>query len=508
MSGTFQPKRQAPLVARLVGQWGKDSKKRKNSLCTSPAPREPPAMPAAQGGGPGCRGGPRGSAGQSKGRWGRTGESLRTPSGTSLPSAVPGPGGPSHPLPVAPRDGRSGGSAARPWPPASQARAAPSTGPGTPWEREVAGSAGRKRGHWAGTASPRSVRPGARGAGRGPGSSPPAPAAPPPSWLWLGCARRSPIGGGNDGDYGAPGAVSSEAVAAGTAQGLVAPRFRLQRPGSPRAAPSTSRPGAGQDPTLHRAVSPRCPPSPPGGPPLSRAVPTLGPRAQLPSASWARLAAACPWGPTPTSQVLAAPSTRCLPAPGVRSPRRGPRRARAGLSRTCKNAGGGRAASRAPAPAPVGARASSRGPATPACPASAPRAPGPGSARSAAAAAGPGTHHVLEAAPGAGGSEKRAAAGTRAGGRPQPGAGSACSGARRRAPAPGRPPRAVAARLTLSRAVRARGQPAGRAGGAGCGPDPSHRVQPEFESNSSATAQRETGSRWRGPRQRPGSFVS
>lgn len=316
MSGTFQPKRQAPLVARLVGQWGKDSKKRKNSLCTSPAPREPPAMPAAQGGGPGCRGGPRGPQGSRRGDGGEPARSLRTPSGTSLPSPVPGPGGPSHPLPVAPRDGCSGGSAARPWPPASQARAALSTGPGTPWEREVAGFAGRKRGHWAGTASPRSVRPGARGAGRGPGSSPPAPAAPPPSWLWLGCARRSPIGGGNDGDYGAPGAVSSEAVAAGTAQGLVAPRFRLQRPGSPRAAPSTRRRGAGQDPTLHRAVSPRCPPSPPGGPPLSRAVPTLGPRAQLPSASWARLAAACPWGPTPTSQVLAAPSTRCLPAPG------------------------------------------------------------------------------------------------------------------------------------------------------------------------------------------------
>ncbi|XDA89810.1 hypothetical protein R6Z07F_019394 [Ovis aries] len=260
-------------------------------------------------------------------------------------------------------------------------------------------------------------------------------------------------------------------------------------PPPPLAAPEPGRTPHSTGPSPRAAHRPR-----PGGPPLSRAVPTLGPRAQLPSASWARLAAACPWGPTPTSQVLAAPSTRGLPAPGVRSPRRGPRRARAGLSRTCKNAGGGRAASRAPAPAPVGARASFRGPATPACPASAPRAPGPGSARSAAAAAGPGTHHVLEAAPGAGGSEKRAAAGTRAGGRPQPGAGSACSGARRRAPAPGRPPRAVAARLTLSRAVRARGQPAGRAEGAGCGPDPSHRVQPEFESNSSATAQRETGS--------------
>ena len=172
-------------------------------------------------------------------------------------------------------------------PPASQARAALSTGPGTLWEREVAGPAGRKRGHWAGTVSPRSVRPGARGAGLGPGSSPPAQAAPPSRWLWLGCASRSAIRGGNDGDHGTPGAVSSEAVATGTEQGLVAPRFRLQRSGSLRAAPSTRRPGAGRDPTPHRAVSPRCPPSPPGRPPLSREVPTLGPRPQFPSASWA-----------------------------------------------------------------------------------------------------------------------------------------------------------------------------------------------------------------------------
>ncbi|CAI9171550.1 unnamed protein product [Rangifer tarandus platyrhynchus] len=178
------------------------------------------------------------------------------------------------------------------------------------------------------------------GAGRGPGSSPPAPAAPPPSWLCLGCARRSANGGGNDGDHGTPGAVSSEAISVGTAQGLVAPRFRQQRPGSPRAAPSTRHPGAraGRDPTPPRQAGP------PGGLP---ALPTAPARAATPVPGSAHsrtpgpltlrllgyIAAACPWGPTPTSQVRAAPSTRRPPAPGMRSPRLGPRRARAGLSR-------------------------------------------------------------------------------------------------------------------------------------------------------------------------------
>ncbi|XP_043310012.1 collagen alpha-1(I) chain-like [Cervus canadensis] len=418
---------------------GADSEKRK---CWATLPAQQPASPQQcrlhQEGLPGGRGGPRG---------------VRKAVREGPPTRF-----------LWRRDGCSGGSAARPWPPVSQARAAPSTGPGTPRELEVTGPAGRKRGHWAGP-PPQGASGLGRGA-RGAGLAPPRRLRP----------LRPRAGSG-----WSPPASGSRA------RGVPAPPPPLGTP--------EPEPGGTPHPTASRATgrSPRAPHRPrPGGHPCPGQCPLSdpGPNYPPPPGPYSRC---LPLGAHP---YLAGPRRALHPAPsrarGAEPSPGSPTRARRPLPRTCKNAGGGRAASRAPARAPAGARASFRVPATPVGPASAPGAPGPGSARSAAAAAGPGTHRVLEAAPGAGGSEKRAEAGTRAGGRPQPGAGSACSGARRRAPAPGRQPRALAARLTLSWTGRSRGQPAGRAGGAGCGLDPSHRVQTEFESNSSATTERET----------------
>lgn len=241
-----------------------------------------------------------------EGAMGRTGESAsRTPSGTSS-SAVPGPGGPPTRFLWRPGDRRSGGSAARPWPPASQARAAPSTGPGTPW-----GAGSGRLWPAANVATGPGPLPKERpawgaGAGRGPGSSPPAPVASARAgsgWLrspkpdrrrerrrlrrpWGCVRRRSPVG---------------------TAQGLVAPRFRLQRPGSPRAAPPlAARRRAG--PRHSTGPSPpRCPLSRPGATPV-------------PGSAYSRT-------PGPPALRLLGLSSRCLPRGPTPLGLAGPRRA-------------------------------------------------------------------------------------------------------------------------------------------------------------------------------------
>lgn len=299
----------------------------------------------------------------------------------------------------------------------------------------------RKRGHWAGTTSPGASALGRRERRRARARLlPHRPRLLRPGSSAAGCARQPDrrrerpgygapwgcvLGGGRRGHGAGNGRCGSYRA------GVPAPPLLRRRgPGGPTSTGAVSRcyrprPGA----TLSRA----CPPLRTPGPgalrllgPSSRCLPLRAP-------------------PLPRG-VLARPPPGACPRPGVRSPRRGPdARAPASPAPVRTPGAGG-----LPPPAhlrqrPWG-RAHFRGPATPACPASAPlarqRALG-------AAAAGPGTHRPPV---------RRAPAGLRSAHWRDAGGRAAAARSRERVlgsalparPAPGRTPRAVAARLTLS----------------------------------------------------------